>query len=66
MSTTADLKKELKMKLAGIIKDEDLIFNTQNKLHSNVNALAAAWDRVAEKMNKPGRFFTFLKYVLYI
>lgn len=51
---SADLKKDVKMKLAEILKGEDLIYNTQNKLHSNIHAVAAAWDRIAVKMDKSG------------
>lgn len=52
--TTADLKRDVQMKLAEILKGEDLIYNTQNKLHSNIHAVAAAWDRIAVKMDKSG------------
>lgn len=51
----ADLKKEDKVKLAECIKQEDVIFNIQNKLHSNAAAVLAAWQRVATKMDKPGK-----------
>lgn len=44
------LKKEEQMKLAGLIKEEDVIFNINNKLHANGPAVAAAWKRVATKM----------------
>lgn len=51
----SELKKDLKMKLAGIVKEEDLIYNTNNKLHSNASAISAAWQRIAKKMDQSGK-----------
>lgn len=48
---------EEKIKLAGFIKEEDLIHNINNKLHSNAPAMVAAWQRVATKMDKSGKKF---------
>lgn len=63
---SSDLKNEEKQKLAELIKHEDIIFNLQNKLHSNAGAVLAAWQRVADKMNKSGNSFTFffLDYII--
>lgn len=46
--------KEEKIKLANIIKEEEIIHNLSHRLHSNLSALSAAWDRVAQKMGKSG------------
>lgn len=54
-----DLKNEEKRKLAEFVKEEDIIFNIQNKLHSNALAVSAAWERVLKKMNKTGNNFIF-------
>lgn len=47
---------EEKIKLAGFVKDEEIIYNLQHKLHSNGPALSAAWQRVATKMDKNGKY----------
>lgn len=60
------LKKEEQMKLAGFIKEEDVIFNINNKLHANGPAMAAAWKRVATKMEKSGRIIHIFKHRLNI
>lgn len=49
-----ELKNEEKRKLAECIKVEDVIYNINNKLHSNGPAMSAAWQRVAQKMEKDG------------
>lgn len=48
-------KKDEKVKLADFIKDEEVIYNLNHRLHSNLSAVSAAWDRVAKKMDKPGK-----------
>lgn len=53
----SEIKMEEKSKLAGFIKEEDLIHNINNKLHSNAPAMVAAWQRVATKMDKSGKKF---------
>lgn len=64
----SQLKKEEQMKLAGFIKDEDedVIFNINNKLHANGSAVAAAWKRVATKMEKSGKIIHIFKHRLHI
>lgn len=52
--------KEDKLRLAGIIKGEEVIYNLNHKWHSNLGAVSAAWDRVAMKMDKPGKNKIFL------
>lgn len=47
------------MKFAEILKSEEAIWDIQNKVYSNGSALAAAWERVATKMNKSGKLFLF-------
>ena len=49
------ISQEDKEKLAGFLKEEDVIYNLQNKLHSNGPAVAAAWNRIATKMDKSGK-----------
>lgn len=49
-----DMSMEDKLKLAGLVKAEELIWNLQNKLHSNHSAVSAAWERIATKMNGSG------------
>lgn len=49
--------REDKMKLADIVKGEEIIYNLQHKLHSNGPALLAAWERVATKMDRSGEYF---------
>lgn len=46
--------KEEKMKLAEIIKSEQVIYNLNHKHHSNIHAVSAAWERVSVKMGKSG------------
>lgn len=46
--------KEQKTQLAEIVKHEEIIYNLNHKLHSNSNAMIAAWDRVAKKMGRSG------------
>lgn len=48
--------KDEKLKLAKIIEEEEIIHNLNHKLHSNLSAMSAAWDRVAKKMDKPGKY----------
>lgn len=55
----ATANKDDKLKLASIIKDEEIIYNLKHKLHSNLSALSAAWERVAKKMDKPGEYILF-------
>lgn len=47
---------EEKKLLASYIKEEELIWDLQNPLHCNGSALASAWTRVAEKMNRSGMY----------
>lgn len=51
-----------KAKLASIIKGEEIIYNFQHPLHSNLSALSAAWERVAKAMDKP----RMINYYLYL
>lgn len=46
---------EEKIKLAELVKGEEIIHNIQHKLHSNSMAMTAAWERVAAKMEKSGK-----------
>lgn len=58
-------KKDDQMKLANIIEDEEIIYNLNHKLHSNLSAMSAAWERVAKKMNKSGKhLFYFFVFVI--
>lgn len=43
-----------KKKLGKLVDGEEIIWNLQNKQHSNSNAVAAAWKRVSGKMNRSG------------
>lgn len=52
---TERICKDAKIKLAGLIKLEECIWNSQEKLHSNVNAVNAAWTRVATEMKYSGK-----------
>lgn len=51
-----------KAKLASIIKGEEIIYNFQHPLHSNLSALSAAWERVAKAKDKP----RMINYYLYL
>lgn len=44
-----------KKKMAKLVDGEEVIWNLKHKLHSNANAVAAAWKRIAEQMNRKGR-----------
>lgn len=52
-----EIANESKMKLASFVQKEGVIYNLQHKLHSNVPALSAAWQRVATQMEKNGNYF---------
>lgn len=67
---TKSLSKDDKIKFAQIIQAEEIIYNLNHKFHSNIQALTAAWDRVAAKMEKPDMyeclsFFSISKSNLY-
>lgn len=53
---TKSMSKEDKKKFAGIIKGEEIIYNLNHKLHANIHATTAAWERVAKQMEKPGMY----------
>lgn len=46
-----------KDRLAEVIQQEEVIHNLNHPMHSIANAVAAAWQRVAKKTNKPGDYF---------
>lgn len=48
--------------MAGFVREEEIIYNLQHKLHSNGPALSAAWQRVATKMGKSGKYFQFILF----
>lgn len=50
-----------KKKLGKLVDGEEIIWNLQNKQHSNSNAVAAAWKRVSGKMNRSGMRDYFLQ-----
>lgn len=48
-------KKDEKLQLAAAIRDEPIIYNLNHKLHSNLSATTAAWERIAKKVEKSGK-----------
>lgn len=47
--------KDEKVMLAKLVEDEEIIWNIRHELHSNTNAMSAAWDRIATQMNRSGK-----------
>lgn len=62
-SRSARFGSQDKIQLAGLVGIEEAIWNTQAKLHSNLHAVNAAWNKVAKGMNRPGKHFLCISFV---
>lgn len=51
--------QRIKHELAAAVLPEEVIHNLNHRLHSNVNAVEAAWKRVSAKINKPGIYIVY-------